>query len=182
MAYKQLYQFFYYGQHVCCGGETDVAFAIRKGIKKWKHALLTQIAIQLKFVCLINTWCIINHEMDPVRWGALCPMLLYMTPHLVVLVYDHIDENIGEFVQTNTNATPKCHLFELWWTAEAHSPSACTTTKTKSLDISLCSLQTKLGICSRIGSIVTRSLFSVVVSKWARLKRHGLISSLCSWR
>ena len=31
------------------GEETDVAFAIRKGVKKFKHALFTQIDIQLKF-------------------------------------------------------------------------------------------------------------------------------------
>ena len=49
-----------------------MAFAIRKGLRKiYKHALFTQIAMQLKFVWLINTfptWCIVNHEMDPLAY------------------------------------------------------------------------------------------------------------------
>ena len=51
--------------------ETDVVFAIRKCITKYKHVLFTQIAIQLKFVWPINTfptWCIVNHEMDPLAY------------------------------------------------------------------------------------------------------------------
>ena len=33
MKYKQLYHILDYGQHLSCGEETDVAFAIRKGVK-----------------------------------------------------------------------------------------------------------------------------------------------------
>ena len=68
MTYKQLYHILDYGQHLSCGGETDGVFAIRKGVNKFKHALFTQIAIQLNLFWLINTfptWCIVNHEMDP---------------------------------------------------------------------------------------------------------------------
>ena len=44
-----------------------------KYVKKCKHALFTQIVIQLKFVWLINintfpTWCIVTHEMDPLAY------------------------------------------------------------------------------------------------------------------
>ena len=47
--------------------ETDVRVCYKKRRKKYKHALFSQIAIQLKFFWLINTfptWCIVNHEMD----------------------------------------------------------------------------------------------------------------------
>ena len=69
MTYKQLYHILDYEQHLAVGEETDVvAICYKKRRKKFKHALFTQIAIQLNFFGLINTfpsWCIVNHEMDP---------------------------------------------------------------------------------------------------------------------
>ena len=64
--------------------------------KKYKHALFTQIAIHLKFVWLINTfptWCIINHEMDPLAYvnsylhvdGVLFPGGGGALPHVTLI-------------------------------------------------------------------------------------------------
>ena len=68
MKYKQLYHILDYGQHLSCGGRNECGICYKKRRKKFKHALFTQIAIQLNFFWLINTfptWCIANHEMDP---------------------------------------------------------------------------------------------------------------------
>ena len=94
-------------------------------------------------------------------------------------------KNIGQLAQTNKNI--KCHLSYLWWTAIAHPPSACTATKSESVDFCLCSFPKSWhnNICSRnvpIVKSVTSSSLSVVVSKWARLTRRRLRSSSCSWR
>ena len=48
-------------------GRNGCGICYKKRRKQYKHALFTQIAIQLKFLWLINTfptWCIVNHEMD----------------------------------------------------------------------------------------------------------------------
>ncbi len=68
MKYKQLYHILDYGQHLICGGRNGCGICYKKRRKKFKHALFTQIAIQLKLFWLINTFptlCIVNHEMDP---------------------------------------------------------------------------------------------------------------------
>ena len=68
MKYKQLYHILDYGQHLSCGGRNECGICYKKRRKKFKHALFTQIAIQPNFFWLINTfptWCIANHEMDP---------------------------------------------------------------------------------------------------------------------
>ena len=68
MTYKQLYHILDYGQHLSCGGGNGCGICYKKRPKKIKHALFTQIAIQLNCFGLINTfptWCIVNHDMDP---------------------------------------------------------------------------------------------------------------------
>ena len=68
MKYKQLYHILDYEQHLSCEGRNLCGIFYKKRRKKFKHALFTQIAIQLIFFGLINTfpsWCIVNHEMDP---------------------------------------------------------------------------------------------------------------------
>ena len=46
-------------------GRNGCVICYKKRRKKYKHALFSQIAIQLKFFWLINTfptWCIVSHE------------------------------------------------------------------------------------------------------------------------
>ena len=71
MNYKQLYHILDYGQQLSCVGRNGCDIFYKKKRKKYKHALFSQIAIQLKFVLLTNTfptWCIVNHEMDPLAY------------------------------------------------------------------------------------------------------------------
>ena len=71
MTYKQLYHILDYEQHLSCGGTNGCGICYKKMRKKFKHALFTQIAIQLNLFGLINTfpsWCIVNHEMDPLAF------------------------------------------------------------------------------------------------------------------
>ncbi len=71
MKYKQLYHILEYGQHLSCVGRNGCGTCYKKMRNKYKRALFTQIAIQLKFVWLINTfptWCIVNDEMDPLAY------------------------------------------------------------------------------------------------------------------
>ena len=49
MKYKQLYHILDYGQHLICGGRNGWGICYTKRRKKLKHALFTQIAIQLNF-------------------------------------------------------------------------------------------------------------------------------------
>ena len=49
MTYKQLYHILDYGQHLSCGGRNGCGICYKKRLKKFKHALFTQIAIQLSF-------------------------------------------------------------------------------------------------------------------------------------
>ncbi len=111
MKYKQLYHILDYGQHLSCGGRNGCGICYKKRRKKFKHALFTQIAIQLNFLGLINTfpiWCIVNHEMDPLAYlilqldggeahcpgEALCPMLLYTS---ILLYKTHCSSSTNIF-------------------------------------------------------------------------------------
>ena len=49
MTYKQLYHILDYEQHLSCGGTNGCGICYKKMRKKFKHALFTQIAIQLNF-------------------------------------------------------------------------------------------------------------------------------------
>ena len=54
MKNKQLYHILDYGLHLSCVGRNGCGICCKKMRKKYKHALFTQIAIQLKFVCLAH--------------------------------------------------------------------------------------------------------------------------------
>ena len=62
MKYKQLYHILDY-----VGEETDVVFAIRKGVNNSNMRYLPKLLFSSILFWLINTfstWCIVNHEMD----------------------------------------------------------------------------------------------------------------------
>ena len=82
---KRLYHILDYGQQLLSfGGRNGCGICYKKRRNKFRHAPFTQIAVQLKFIWLINTiptWCIVNHEMGSLAcvnpyldgWGTLPP-------------------------------------------------------------------------------------------------------------